>query len=144
MLSRTKNAISSPGNIFGGMDTFKKLFTEKPKSGLSKFIEEIKNEHTEYMSYQKEFTNTVECTETYEQLSLERIMHQANHNIYVLKSFESIVDERQNAFNKFLDVISKSRPQFDAFQSTDGSLKQALDGFSTYTEQVGWCRVRYY
>jgi hypothetical protein len=134
MLSRTKNAISSPGNIFGD---FKKLFSDKPnKVGLSKFIEEIKDENAEYMSYQKEFDPKIECNETFEQLSLDRILYQANQNIYVLRSFEAILDERLVAFNKFYETMNKARPSFEVFQSSEASMRHALDAFNSFTEQV--------
>ena len=114
----------------------KYLFTgERPKEALAEFIQEINKENAEFMSYDKEF-NSVDLNPSYEQLPQDRIDDQCNKNIMMLKSFELILDGRLIAFNKFLDYLSKTRTSFDVFQSSEGTLRQALDALFVFVEQV--------
>lgn len=112
------------------------LFTgERHKEELAKWIEEINEENAEFMSYKKEF-EVVDLNPTYQQLSQDRIDDQSAKNILMLKSFEHVLEERLFAFNKFLDSLSKTKTSFDAFQSSEGSLRQALDALFVFIEQV--------
>jgi len=111
------------------------LFNERPKEELAKFIEEINEENAEFMSYKKEFEGG-DLNPTYQQLAQDRIDDQSNKNIMMLKSFEHVLEERLFAFNKFLDSLSKTKTSFDAFQSSEGSLRQALDALFVFIEQV--------
>mmetsp|Transcript_3854 Transcript_3854/g.6528 ORF Transcript_3854/g.6528 Transcript_3854/m.6528 type:complete len:371 (-) Transcript_3854:1395-2507(-) len=113
----------------------KYLFTERPKEELARFIEEINEENAERMSYKKEFVEAADLSPTYQQLSQDRIDDQCAKNILMLKSFEHVLEERLFAFNKFLDSLSKTRMSFDAFQSSEGSLRQALDALFVFIEQ---------
>ncbi len=69
-------------------------------------------------------------------MSQDRIIDEANRNIIVLKSLESIINERMNGFNAFSVSVSKTRPFFDAFENSDCSIKLALDSLFIYVEQV--------
>eukprot|EP00602_Paraphysomonas_sp_CaronLab_P002722 CAMPEP_0185022944 /NCGR_PEP_ID=MMETSP1103-20130426/5650_1 /TAXON_ID=36769 /ORGANISM="Paraphysomonas bandaiensis, Strain Caron Lab Isolate" /LENGTH=719 /DNA_ID=CAMNT_0027555273 /DNA_START=206 /DNA_END=2365 /DNA_ORIENTATION=+ len=113
----------------------KYLFQERQKSELAKFIEEINYEHAEHMSFQKDFNESIELKPTYEQLSQDRIVDQSNKNILMVKSFEHILDERLQAFSKFLDSLGKARSSFDSFQESEGTIRQALDALFVFVEQ---------
>lgn len=112
------------------------LFPERPKEELARFIEDINEQNAEFMSYKKEFEVGVDLSPSYQQLSQDRIDDQCSKNILMLKSFEHVLEERLVAFNKFLDSLSKTRTSFDAFQSSEGSLRQALDALFVFIEQV--------
>jgi hypothetical protein len=114
----------------------KYLFTDRPKEELARFVEEINVENAEFMSYKKEFQEGVDLQPSYQQLPQDRIDDQCNKNIMMLKSVEHVLEERLFAFNKFLDSLSKTRTSFDAFQSSEGSLRQALDALFVFIEQV--------
>jgi hypothetical protein len=114
----------------------KYLFTERPKEELARFIEEINLENSEKMSYKREFEEAVDLSPSYQQLSQSRIDDQCAKNIMMLKSCEHVLEERLYAFNKFLDSLSKTRMSFDAFQTSEGSLRQALDALFVFIEQV--------
>lgn len=136
-----KGFLSNAANILGvPVDSWaspvKQFFTgERHTEELAKWIEEINEENAEYMSYKKEFEGD-DLKPTYKQLSLDRIEDQSAKNILMLKSFEHVLEERLFAFNKFLDSLSKTRTSFDAFQSSEGSLRQALDALFVFIEQV--------
>lgn len=131
-----KKGIANAGSLLGMNDwPVKFLFQDRQKADLTKFIEEINTENAEHMSYQKEFDELTELNPTYEQLSHDRVNDQCTKNIQVLKSFESLLDERLLAFNRFLDALSKSRASFEAFQGSEGTIRQALDALFVFVEQ---------
>lgn len=87
------------------------------------------------MILQKEFNEDIECRPTYEQVSHDRIIDEANKNVAVMKSLENIINERLNGFNAMYASVSKTRPQFEAFEQSDYTMKGALDSFFLYVEQ---------
>jgi hypothetical protein len=88
------------------------------------------------LKLQKEFDASIECKPTFEQLSEERILDEVNKDILILKSFETIVQERMHSFSLFLGGLNKIRSSFDMFQYSSGTMRQALDAFFVYIEQV--------
>lgn len=110
-------------------------FPDKNRANLEQFLREVDVENTEHMSYQRDFDEELECRPTFEQLSHERVVDEAAKNILVLKSFETILQERMQSFNLFLSALSKARGSFDVFQYSEGSLRQALDALFVFIEQ---------
>ena len=105
------------------------------RANLEQFLREVDVENTEHMSFQRDFDEELECRPTFEQLSHERVVDEAGKNILVLKSFETILQERTQAFSVFLSSLSKARSSFEVFQYADGSLRQALDALFVFIEQ---------
>lgn len=110
-------------------------FPDRNRANLEQFLREVDNENNEHMAFQKEFDEDAECRPTFEQLSHERVVDEAGKNILVLKSFETILQERMGAFSAFLNTLSKARSSFDIFQYAEGSLRQALDALFVFIEQ---------
>jgi hypothetical protein len=156
MISKTKRGIATAGVMLGmgNMNDswpVKLLFQDKPKSDLMKFIHEINSENAEQMSYQQpDLTSsssstataataaaiiTQELTPTYQQLNQEQINEHTMKNILILKSLEGLLDERVTAFQKYFDIIQKSKNSYDIFHETNGSLRQALDTLFVFVEQ---------
>jgi hypothetical protein len=141
MISKTKRGIATAGVMLGNMSGMndswpvKLLFQDKQKSDLIKFIHEINSENAEQMSYQQELSVTQELTPTYQQLNQEQINEHTMKNILILKSLEGLLEERVTAFQKYFDVIQKSKNSYDIFHETNGSLRQALDTLFVFVEQ---------
>lgn len=112
------------------------LFTgEKVKADFHQFVEEINNENVEFLSCRKEFDEVKETKPSYEQLSEERILDEANKNIQVLKSLETILQDRTQSYNTFFTAQGKNKTSFEIFQYCQGSLRQALDALFVFLEQ---------
>jgi hypothetical protein len=109
---------------------------QKAKADLDIFLEELSNENVEFMSNRTDFDCVKEVQPTYEQLSQERILDEANKNIQVLKSLEMLLQERTQSFNMFFAAQAKYRPAFEIFQYCSGTLRQALDALFVFLEQV--------
>ena len=109
--------------------------SSKNRANLEQFLREVDVENTEHMSFQRDFDEELECRATFEQLSHERVVDEAGKNILILKSFETILQERMQSFAVFLTALSKARGSFEVFQYSDGSLRQALDALFVFTEQ---------
>jgi len=109
--------------------------SSKNRANLEQFLREVDVENTEHMSFQRDFDEELECRATFEQLSHERVVDEAGKNILILKSFETILQERMQSFAVFLAALSKARGSFEVFQYSDGSLRQALDALFVFTEQ---------
>eukprot|EP01035_Chromulina_nebulosa_P020475 gene20475-26565_t len=99
------------------------LPNNNPKTDFNKFIKE------------KDFDEDIETRPTYEQISLELILDEANKNILLLKSLEYILTERVQAYQQFFNTLSKAKASFDVFQHCEGSLRQSLDSFYLFVEQ---------
>ena len=72
---------------------------------------------------------------TFEQLSPDRINDECNKNLAMLKSLETIIQERIQSFAVFLASQSKIKTSFDVFRYTKGTLRQAFDALFVFTEQ---------
>ena len=103
---------------------------------FDQFVQEVNNENVEYLSFRRELDAEKEVKPTFEQISQERILDEANKNIQVLKSLETILQERSQAFDTFLSAQAKYRSSFDIFQYCEGTLRQALDALFVFLEQV--------
>jgi hypothetical protein len=57
-------------------------------------------------------------------------------NIAMLKSLDSILQERQAGITALHTSLNKSRVNFEAFDNREGTLRIALDSFFVFTDQV--------
>ena len=115
------------------------VFPEKARADFDQFVEEVHNENVEYLSLKRQYDEFKETKPTYEQISQERILDEANKNIQVLKSFETILQERTQSYGAFFTAQGKYTPSFEIFQYCEGTLRQALDALFVFLEQV--CRT---
>lgn len=106
------------------------------RADFDRYINEIRRQNLEYMSYNREFDEDLETRPSFEQVSQESIIDEANKNIFVLKSLENIMQERSQAYNQFLTTLSKCKQSFEVFQYCSGTLRQSLDAFFIFIEQV--------
>jgi vancomycin resistance protein YoaR len=111
------------------------VFPDKAKADFDQFIREVNNENVEYLSLKKEFDVQKETKPTFEQISQERILDEANKNVQVLKSLETILQERTQSYATFLAAQGKYKPSFEIFQYCEGTLRQALDALFVFLEQ---------
>ena len=107
----------------------------KPQGDFDVFVQEVNNENVEYLSFRRELDAQKEIKPTFEQISQERILDEANKNIQVLKSLETILQERSQAFDTFLSAQAKYKSSFDIFQYCEGTMRQALDALFVFLEQ---------
>ncbi|KAJ1432479.1 hypothetical protein B484DRAFT_29079 [Ochromonadaceae sp. CCMP2298] len=86
------------------------------------------------MYYQKEYDADIECRPSFEQISHDRILHEAGKNLSILKALENVVTDRLNGFNAF--SASRSRPpSYELLENVGGSLRLGLDSLFVYAEQ---------
>ena len=110
--------------------------SSREKANLSEFLQEVNTEKAEFLIFQQEDVDeNMECRPTYEQLGQKTIVHEAAKNIQILKSFETILQERLQSHNLFMGAFSKAKSSFDIFQECDGTLRQALDALFVFVEQ---------
>ena len=102
---------------------------------LDRFMIEVEQDQVAKMDYTQEFDQEAECRASFEQLSQERIINEANKNIMVLKALESILSERLVGFAAHNSMWMKMRQNFEAFEYSEGSLKLALDSFFILVDQ---------
>jgi len=88
------------------------------------------------MYFNKEFDPEVECRPTFEQLSHERIVNEANKNINILKALENILSDRMAGYNSLHTTLTKTSSSHGLLENVDGTLKVALDSLFVFTEQV--------
>jgi hypothetical protein len=106
------------------------------RAEFDKYMLEVRNQNLEYMSYNKDFDEEAETRPTFEQVSQDLILEEANKNVMILKALENIMQERTQAYNQFLTTLSKSKSAFEVFNYCNGSLRQSLDSFFVFIEQV--------
>lgn len=87
------------------------------------------------MYFSKEFDAEVECRPTFEQLSHERIINEANKNINVLKALENVLSDRMAGYNSLHTTLTKAGSSHSLLENVDGTLKVALDSLFVFTEQ---------
>lgn len=86
--------------------------------------------------YQRDLDEDQECRPTFNQLSMERIVEEAQKSISSLKSLETIVSERLAGFTAFNSSLLKARTAFEGFETNEqGTLKLATDAFFIFSEQ---------
>ena len=112
------------------------VFPDKARTDFDQFVDEVNNDNVEYLALRKQFDESKETKPTYEQISQERILDEANKNILVLKSLETILQERTQSYTTFFAAQGKYKPSFEIFQYCEGSLRQALDALFVFVEQV--------
>ena len=112
------------------------VFPDKARAEFDQFLDEVKGEQVEYLSLTKDFDELKETKPTYEQISQERILDEANKNLQVLKSLETILQERTQSYGTFFAAQGKYKPSFEIFQYCEGTLRQALDALFVFLEQV--------
>jgi hypothetical protein len=88
------------------------------------------------MYFHKEYDAEIECRPTFEQLSHERIINEANKNINVLKALENIVTDRMTGYNSLHSTLLKTGASYELLENVDGTLKVALDSLFMFTDQV--------
>ena len=88
------------------------------------------------MYFVKEFDADIECRPSFEQLSHERIVNEANKNLSLLKALESIINDRMVGFSSLHSSLSKSNTCYEMLENVEGTLKVALDSLYVFTEQV--------
>ena len=67
------------------------------RPNLEEFLQEVSTENTEHLFFQKTVDDKFqqkECKPSYEQLSQNNIVYEANRNLAVLRAFEIILQER--------------------------------------------------
>ena len=85
---------------------------------------------------QKDLDEDSECRPTYDQLSLDRILDEAQKNVASLKALETVMQERYTGFNALQGSLLKARAAFENFSHLEGTLKLAVDAFYIFSEQV--------
>lgn len=81
----------------------------------------------------------MEFKPTFEQLSQEMIIDEINKDISFLKSFETLIQDRAQAYSQYSNVINRSKHSAeDSFQyvNPDSHLQALLLSYSKYTEMV--------
>eukprot|EP01032_Pedospumella_encystans_P009944 gene9944-11660_t len=114
---------------------FLSVFPERNKADLDEFIQQVNNDQAEHMYFNKEFDAEVECRPTFEQLSHERIINEANKNINVLKALENVLTDRMAGYNTLHTTLTKAGSSHSLLENVDGTLKVALDSLFVFTEQ---------
>ncbi len=87
------------------------------------------------MYFNKEFDPEVECRPTFEQLSQERIINEANKNINVLRALENVLTDRMAGYNSLHTTLTKTSNSHNLLENVEGTLKVALDSLFVFTEQ---------
>lgn len=105
------------------------------KADIESYKQEVDIIDSEHLSFQREWDEEEECRPTFEQLHHDDIICELELNLKIIKSLESLVAERVNAFNSYLNGLMKAKPAFDEFQYCDGTIKQALDTLYLFVDQ---------
>ena len=116
------------------------LFPPTGRGGdFDRFLQLVDNENNDRMSRDTEspteFDENNKMKASFEQLSAERIHDESSKNLHVLKSLETIIQERVQSFTVFLSSQTKAKTAFDVFRYTQGTLRQAFDALFVFTEQ---------
>jgi PDZ domain-containing secreted protein len=86
------------------------------------------------MYFDKEFDANSECRPSFEQLSHERIVNEANKNASMLKSLESMIADRLVGFNALYTTLSKMNSQYELLDNVEGTLRVAMDSMFVFSE----------
>jgi hypothetical protein len=111
------------------------LFPEKAKIDLELFVDETLKDGNHFL-FEKDYDEDEQIKPSYEQISQERILDEASKNIQILKSFETILQERTQSYSTFFAAQGKYKQSFEIFQYCEGTLRQALDALFVFLEQV--------
>jgi hypothetical protein len=88
------------------------------------------------MYFQKEVDIEYECRPTYEQLSIDRIIDEANRNITGIKTLENLINERLAGLGAFCNTVTKYRSLAEIYDNSEGSLRISIDAFCLFLDQV--------
>ena len=113
------------------------LFPDRARAEFDLFAEEVNSDNAQRLSFLQDFNEDKETKPSYEQISQERILDEANKNIQILKSLETILQERTQSYSTFFAAQGKDKSSFEIFQYCEGTLRQALDALFVFLEQVG-------
>jgi hypothetical protein len=129
-------------STFKGAKEWASSLLEAPPSSssaqLDQFLDEVNRSNAEHLYFHPEVNHAFEieeCQPTYEQLLQSSINVEADRNVMILKSFETILQERIQAHERFLGGFSKTSSIFEHLQSCDGSMRQAYDSLYVFIEQ---------
>ena len=112
------------------------VLPDRTKGDFEQYLTEVSNDQAERMYFQKDIDIEYECRPTYEQLSIERIIDEANRNMNALKMLENLIMERLAGFSSFSGNITKYRTFADSFENSEGSLRISIDAFCLFIDQV--------
>jgi hypothetical protein len=112
------------------------LFPDRAKAEIDPIADDVSNDNLQNLALKKDFDEVKETKPTYEQISQERILDEANKNIQILKSLETILQERTQSYSTFFAAQGKYKPSYEIFQYCEGTLRQALDALFVFLEQV--------
>ena len=112
------------------------LFPDRAKVEIDPNADDVSNDNLQNLALKKDFDEVKETKPTYEQISQERILDEANKNIQILKSLETILQERTQSYSTFFAAQGKYKPSYEIFQYCEGTLRQALDALFVFLEQV--------
>lgn len=87
------------------------------------------------MYFHKEYNAEIECRPSFEQLSHERVVNEANKDVNLLKALESIVHDRMSGYTSLNSALLKSTSSYELLETVDGTLKVALDSLFVFTDQ---------
>lgn len=102
------------------------------RENLDQFLIEVNNENAENLTIDKPFDNLEDFRPSFAQISDNSIEKEANKNIQLLKSMETILQERTQAYERFLAAYNKTGSCFESLQESDGTLRQGFDAFFVF------------
>ena len=102
------------------------------RENLDQFLIEVNNENAENLTIDKPFDNLEDFRPSFAQISDNAIEKEANKNIQLLKSMETILQERTQAYERFLAAYNKTGSCFESLQEADGTLRQGFDAFFVF------------
>jgi hypothetical protein len=112
------------------------LFPDRAKADIDTAADDVNSDNLQNLALRKDYDEVKETKPTYEQISHERILDEANKNIQILKSLETILQERTQSYSTFFAAQGKYKPSYEIFQYCEGTLRQALDALFVFLEQV--------
>jgi hypothetical protein len=95
------------------------------------------------MYFHKEYNAEVECRPTFEQLSHERVVNEANKDVNLLKALEIVVSDRMTGYASLNTALHKTGSSYELLENVDGTLKIALDSLFVFTDQVSRSLIYY-
>lgn len=112
------------------------LFPDRAKVDAEIIADDVSSNNLQNLALRRDYDEVKETKPTYEQISQERILDEANKNIQILKSLETILQERTQSYGTFFAAQGKYKPSYEIFQYCEGTLRQALDALFVFLEQV--------
>jgi hypothetical protein len=104
---------------------------------------QVTHDQAERMYFHKEYNAEVECRPTFEQLSHERVVNEANKDVNLLKALEIVVSDRMTGYASLNTALHKTGSSYELLENVDGTLKIALDSLFVFTDQVSRILIYY-